>query len=184
MRNSFVLVLFIAVLSSMVYGLGEEQESKKQDSEKLPDYTSWRALTPQPIRVDPAQATDCAPPRIRTRDRLGPHSAPGAKFFANPAAERGLAADLKSAMPVGATIVKEKYANAQDAKPTEYAAMIKREPGFDKEHGDWEYVFVKLGEKPVVTRGAIQSCVQCHSLAKKKDYLFRTYLTMPAKRQP
>lgn len=160
-------------------------EPNKQDTDRLPDYSTWKALTPKPVRVDRAQATACeSAARIRPRVKLGPHSTPAVKYYANAEGAKGLEVGPKEAMPVGATIVKEKYDAATDAKPSAYAAMIKREPGYDKENGDWEYLFVELAEKPVVTRGAIKSCIQCHTLAQKKDYLFRTHLAQPVPRTP
>lgn len=180
---ALTLVGFIAFA---VFVVAADPEPNKPAGEGLTDYSSWKALTAQPIRVDRTIFLRCEPPdasTTRMAKARGPHFKPAVKFFANPGAAEAIQAGAKSPLPVGATIVKEKYWNEKDAKPTAYAAMIKREPGFDAEHGDWEYLFVEFpesGKKPVVTRGAIKSCVQCHSLAKEKDYVFRTYLTPPA----
>ena len=86
-------------------------------------------------------------------------------------------------MPVGSIIVKEKW--WWDGNPRHlaaYAAMTKREPGFDTDHGDWEYLYVELGNgfqeptmKPQVARGRLQECIGCHQAASAKDYLYREY---------
>jgi hypothetical protein len=56
--------------------------------------------------------------------------------------------------------------------------MIKREKDYDPENGDWEYLYADLsGEKPKIERGKIASCIRCHSIAKERDYLYRTHLT-------
>jgi hypothetical protein len=52
--------------------------------------------------------------------------------------------------------------------------MVKREPGYDPAHGDWEYVYA--GADKAVTRGRLDSCIDCHFQVADKDYLFRTYL--------
>lgn len=181
------VVLLLATTSAM---MAADPETKKPAGEGLPDYSSWKALTAQPIRVDPAIFTRCAPPDAATRQiakARGPHFVPAVKVFASPGVAEALQAGAKTPLPVGTTIVKEKYGNEKDGKPSAYAAMIKREPGFDAEHGDWEYLFVEFGEKPaekpIVTRGAIKSCVGYHSLAKEKDYLFRTYLAPSANKE-
>jgi hypothetical protein len=80
-------------------------------------------------------------------------------------------------MPVGAIVVKEKHHDpVVTGPPVEFGAMIKREPGYDPAHGDWEYLFVAMKPEKTVARGKLESCIDCHSNAKDKDYLFRTYL--------
>ena len=54
--------------------------------------------------------------------------------------------------------------------------MIKREPGYDPGHGDWEYADVRLEPEKKVARGKIASCIACHDGKKNDDYLFRDYL--------
>ena len=48
--------------------------------------------------------------------------------------------------------------------------MIKRPAGYDPKHGDWEYFYFDDARK--IESGRITSCVQCHSSAKDKDYVF------------
>jgi len=75
-------------------------------------------------------------------------------------------------MPIGSVVVKEKHARTMDA----YALMIKREPGYDSEHGDWQYVYVDAYAKPALSEGKLINCIQCHQGAKDSDYLFKFYL--------
>jgi len=79
-------------------------------------------------------------------------------------------------MPGGATIVKEKWDDERAKTPVAYAAMIKREAGYDPQHSDWEYVYATLNEKGIVERGRLKSCIDCHAAAEKRDYLFRNWL--------
>ncbi len=73
-------------------------------------------------------------------------------------------------------IVKEKFAAVDDARPVAYAAMIKREAGYDSGHGDWEYVYADLSSDKPPTRGRIASCIQCHKVVAKRDYVFGKHL--------
>lgn len=48
--------------------------------------------------------------------------------------------------------------------------MIKRPAGFDPEHGDWEYFYAN-GETHLQS-GPIATCVDCHTSASDRDYVF------------
>jgi hypothetical protein len=113
--------------------------------------------------------------------RYGPHAQHAIAVRVNPEALD--AYQTTQPMPVGAVVVKEKWwgfspggLNADpkradlDKLPasTEYGMMIKREPGYDPAHGDWQYVYVEAGK---VTEGRLPSCIQCHSQFKARDYL-------------
>ena len=75
-------------------------------------------------------------------------------------------------LPVGTVVVKEKHASeTADGPPNEYGAMVQREPGYDPEHGDWEYVYVTRKPVLMITRGKLASCIDCHAKARDKDYL-------------
>jgi hypothetical protein len=87
--------------------------------------------------------------------------------------------DRAATMPAGATVVKVKWW-VEEGEPHAYAAMIKREPGYDPAHGDWEYVYETFGEAAKVERGKLENCIACHKLAKDRDYLFRDYLNASA----
>ena len=81
--------------------------------------------------------------------------------------------------PVGSIIVKEKKASAYRSatQPQRWTAandgvggMIKRPPGYDPTHGDWEYFYFEDASK--IEHGKMTSCIQCHSGASSKDYVF------------
>jgi hypothetical protein len=102
------------------------------------------------------------------------------KFFANDKAAAELRTAKASEMPAGATIVKEKWDDERAKSPIAYAAMIKREAGYDPKHGDWEYVYATLGEQGSIERGRMKTCIDCHATAEKRDYLFRNWLDAKA----
>ena len=82
-------------------------------------------------------------------------------------------------VPAGTVVVKEKYPEySPNTPPVAVAAMVKREPGYDPENGDWEYAYEQRwpeAERKVV-RGKLRSCIDCHQGARDTDYLFRPYL--------
>jgi hypothetical protein len=115
------------------------------------------------------------------KKRHGPHFEHFIVVRVNPGAMEEFKA-VDKPLPVGTTIIKEKDTDAlAKGPPAEYGAMIKREPGYDPEHGDWEYLYVVQNPEKKVTRGKLQTCIECHSHAKDRDYVFRTYLPGKAK---
>ena len=80
--------------------------------------------------------------------------------------------------PVGSVSIKP-FNN--DGKPgvDGIAVMIKKEPGYDPENGDWHYEMrtpkgelMKKGGMPMA--GKIGMCIGCHAAASAKDYLAGT----------
>lgn len=85
--------------------------------------------------------------------------------------------DRAATFPRGTMIVKEKLASKTSTSPELLTVMIKREAGYDKSHGDWEYaVFDGTGSK-LAQRGKLENCRNCHTKQVKTDFVFRNYLT-------
>jgi hypothetical protein len=142
------------------------------------DYAGWPLLTRKPIPVAAAGWMYCRAPGpdgeyTKQSKKYGPHFSPAIRVFANPAAEAHLRSGEAAQLPAGAVIVKEKLLDEKAAQPVAYAAMIKREAGYDPEHGDWEYLYHPSGGN--VERGKLESCIACHAGQAKQDYLFRSY---------
>jgi hypothetical protein len=137
-------------------------------------------VTPKPLIMDSVAATLCDS-RAAQRVPHSPHDDAYFQVFVNdaglPALESG-----KGTYPVGALIVKQKYADAEGKKTELYTLMQKREPGYDPEHGDWEYAIVNQTAKQVLARGRLESCIACHKAHDKTDYVTRAYpITAPKK---
>ncbi len=58
-------------------------------------------------------------------------------------------------------------------RDTGVGGMVKRAPGYDPKHGDWEYFYFENTGK--IESGRIASCVNCHVSAKDRDYVFGTW---------
>lgn len=178
--------LFATVLAAafLAIGFGLTNAGEGKPNQGI-DYAKWTALTREPVSVDQGLFLRCERSATTVKlekeltEKYGPHFEPSLKYFANPDAEKSLKANPKGVLPVGSTIVKEKRVGKSNSEPLlAYGAMIKREPGYDPEHGDWEYVYADFSKgKPKIERGKIQSCINCHSIAKDRDYLYRTHLS-------
>ncbi len=74
--------------------------------------------------------------------------------------------------PVGSELFKPLYADKKRKNIVRLVIMVKKEAGYDSEHGDWWYgVYDKTG-KEAWYQGRIHSCIKCHTIAKESDYLF------------
>ena len=105
-----------------------------------------------------------------------PHGA-RIKTYVNTTAAKNL-----SDSPNGSVIVKEKtramsysvYGGTGSIQGKEgIGGMIKRDDGFDPKSGNWEYFYSDQGGN--LTAGKMKNCINCHSKASKKDYVFQTW---------
>ena len=55
-------------------------------------------------------------------------------------------------------------------------AMVKREKGFSKKTGDWEFLTFSGTDLKLQTRETKSDCSKCHIQAEKTDWVFRDYL--------
>ncbi len=159
-------------------------------------YRAYQNLTPDLTFVNPELAMLCRganQQEVETAQKTkGPHANTAIRIFMNESAARTFAAG-RGAYDPGAVIVKEKMplgysdtAGRKRVRPNEgVGGMVKRAPGFDPEHGDWEYFYFEDPAK--IETGAIASCVKCHAGAKAKDHVFGTWASHPdsaKRRQP
>lgn len=105
----------------------------------------------------------------------GPHFVPGIRVRVNDLAYPNFA-NTAASLPANSVVVKEKFANVEDAAPVALGVMIKREAGYDPEGGDWEYVYLDGRNFERVTRGQLASCRSCHASQSNADFLFRAHL--------
>jgi hypothetical protein len=186
MKRKILLIL----LASGATGCNKDNPTPAKTSsppaETFPiDYANWPQLTEQPVNIPLAVMMDCRAPQPSPEFTYGPHYGDhfqySVRYFVNPTSESAVR-KAGTALPIGTTIVKEKLTSdkaKEKGKLTAIAAMVKREPGYAKEQGDWEYMYAEIpaAEKSMkVTKGQIATCVECHTKSWQSDYLFRTYL--------
>ncbi len=78
--------------------------------------------------------------------------------------------------PVGSIIVREKNLAATSETPQTVIAMVKREKGFSKKSGDWEFFTFNGADLKMQKRETKGDCATCHVQAEKTDWVFREYL--------
>ena len=103
----------------------------------------------------------------------------GVKTFARVFANELANAEIYKTTPKfaeGSIIVREKLVNAEDTKPELLTVMVKREKGFSRKTGDWEYLVVEGDLNKITTRETVSSCSKCHANAENTDFVFKTYL--------
>jgi hypothetical protein len=147
-------------------------------------FSAWPTATRSPIDVSPHVSAACRAPvpvehnwaEVGGENRHGPHFKHTIVVRISPEQAEEFKT-LNAPLSVGTIVVKEKHADGlAKGPPNEYGAMIKHEPGYDPQHGDWEYIYVEREPEKKVTRGRLESCINCHEHAKNRDYVFRTYL--------
>ena len=100
----------------------------------------------------------------------GPHFDKKLHIYVNSAAKRTIA-KRGAVFPVGAVIIKEKL--SADGAISGIGGMIKRDPGFNLGHGDWEYFYDDKvsGYKT----GKLENCSICHTRARGTDFVFSVW---------
>ncbi|HEY2588986.1 MAG TPA: cytochrome P460 family protein [Tepidisphaeraceae bacterium] len=147
------------------------------------DYKHLKLITPKPVYVNPELALLCrgaSQEEVETaRKQHGVHANAAISIYMNEVAARAFATPGKP-YPVGAVVIKEKRYGGYLTTNDEWVVggkgvggMIKRPPGFDSEHGDWEYFYFEDPKK--IESGRIASCVQCHAAASGTDRVFGTW---------
>jgi hypothetical protein len=82
----------------------------------------------------------------------------------------------KPVFPAGSIIVREKRNKAEDETPQMTIAMVKREQGFSRKTGDWEFFTFNGSDLKLIRRETKSDCAKCHSQVKGTDWIFKTYL--------
>lgn len=93
--------------------------------------------------------------------------------WANPQAEAGIARRGMPPFGEGSVIVKEKYvATGTGRDLVAIAMMIKREPGFEPTHGDWDYAYYEPNLGVIQTNEQSAYCSGCHAGAASTDFVY------------
>ena len=175
MKKAFLPVA-LSLLGLLSSGLCAD-ESKTTEITKenvFTFYSKMKRLTEKPYEVSPQIASLCRVPAQETLDAdkavHGPHSAKKIQVYASEEATKAFT-DKAASYPEGSIVVKEKLNYGNEV--TAVAGMIKHAKGYDSEHGDWEYFYSERNGE--VTKGKIESCMECHSRAKDSDYVVGTW---------
>ena len=142
----------------------------------LDSYHSFAPQTPEPVSVSGYLFGLCRSPTLPETEFLKSIHGDGRYLqdWANPLAAQALASEQPVTFPVGAVIVKEKYAGPKTLQPDLVAIglMIKRAPGFDSAQGDWDYAYYEPALGIVQTEEQSAYCAKCHAGAAATDFVY------------
>jgi hypothetical protein len=174
------------LLTGAATSAGANDRSAAAQVKEIAGYKNWTKVNavPQlmPERVAAACAMVLSPGGAIVNGPENPHRD---KFFTVYVNDVGRAAMLRQKnpqFPVGSIIVKEKLTDKESSAPELLTVMIKREKGFNRASGDWEYMVLDGAGTKIEGRGQLQNCQSCHLANQKTDYIFRTYLPYEMRR--
>jgi len=153
MRTFFFFLLTLVLFNACSSAPQKKYDAKYEASENI-SFEGWEKLTR--LNEDPLESAS--------------HNA-FIDIHANDLGQKAYIQKVK-VFPVGAELLKPLYADKRRKKLVRLVIMVKKEQGYDSENGDWWYgVYDKTG-KEAWYQGRINSCIQCHKIAKESDYLF------------
>ncbi len=184
--GSYALIALLAGCSKRAAAAAADSQALQPAvAEIAAAYLSYRKVTEREVYVNPELARLCRGASQQaveaTRESKGPHGNTAVLIYMNDTAAETFAQRSGTYEP-GAVIVKHKvHLGYRDSKTGNWVrntdngvgGMVKRPPGFDPEHGDWEYFYFENASK--IESGRIASCVKCHEAAKATDYVFGTW---------
>jgi Cytochrome P460 len=146
-------------------------------------------ITAGEVEVNPGLAMQCVGVSQSqvdaARKQVGPHAHASIVVYMNDLAATAFRSK-SSSYPVGAIVVKEKLTHGYKDENRRavpggrhgVGGMVKRSPGYDSKHGDWEYFYFENAE--AVESGRISTCVSCHQSAKARDHVFGGWVKVVA----
>ena len=146
-------------------------------------------ITEAPEQISAIVSMRCAPPRGPSREeiriakkqkdgRLGadPHATNFVHVYVSPDGASAMRTN-SAVFPRGAIVLKEKFADATGKHTLLFTGMIKREPGYNPDCGDWEFFTLSPDAANVTARGRLHSCMDCHEEYQSRDFVTKNYVT-------
>ena len=155
-----VLTTVIALLLASCVTYSDKDRLKTRD---FKDFETWHKINIEPLTGDGdgfLQGKHLENEGIR-------------EVYTNRIGQPVFQGDSSLPFPSGTIIVKDTYYIDKDqtkGRRWNITVMRKRNPGYDPEHGDWEYVTAGP-RKGVRHQGTMELCIDCHIVADK-DYVF------------
>lgn len=175
--TTFRAFLFLPVLAMLGCAVATRSSPVPTESDlaSLAKYRRWTLVNPTPQLMEPRSAMSCA--IIPGREEPSPHLHKYVSVFVNSVGREAMMTRQSPKFPIGSMIVKEKLGSPDSKLPEMLTAMIKREPGYNPESGDWEYLVLDGLASKIVERGKLTRCSSCHRLYEHSDFVTRTYLS-------
>jgi len=152
--------------------------SSSNDSELIAGYRKWKRVNAEPQNVPSRIAIQCAAPTVRDTEleQNNPHRDKFVVVYVNDIGRFAMTEQKYPKFPQGSIIVKEKLATKDSDSPELLTVMRKREPGYNPDNGDWEYMVFDGPGKVMQASGKLENCQGCHVKEKITDYVSRRYI--------
>jgi hypothetical protein len=145
-------------------------------------YRTWGAVNPHRFEVSPMVSWLCRGvtekeqrERIAAERQVDPHAGAFIRVYVTPTSRSAFV--NRKPLPVGTTVVKEKFLSKTGTIPELSTVMVKRKAGFDSKNGNWQYYVLDASGTKILADKRLAYCQDCHRDQNAKDYLFRTYLS-------
>ena len=152
-------------------------------SEIIDGYKQWARVNPVPVIMQSAVAALCADIRQSRMDHENPHRDKFITVYVNDIGRQAMMEQKVPRFPQNSVIVKEKLPTKDSSEPELLTVMVKREPGYSVENGDWEFMVFDGPGKSVRARGKLEACQGCHRMVKNTDYVSRSYLPQEVRKK-
>lgn len=178
----FALLLLCALLGvRTLFGSRVANESYVVEAaadsrnEQIDGYRQWTRVNPKPVVMASQVAALCAAVSVSPNVN-DPHSNKFITVYVNDIGKQAMLDMKVPSFPQGSIIVKEKLPAVDSVTPELLTVMMKRQPGYNPESGDWEYMVTDGTGQKVQARGKLENCQVCHMMNHATDYVSRTYL--------
>ena len=180
MIRSFSIALALVVALGTRVTSGDDGVPTADYKELHIDLQNLVRITPSPIRMQPDSRTACLPSPPPKKSPNG-HGILVRKQDA--VIHVYVSADGVDAMkrhdatpfPVGAVVLKEKFAESSAQNVVFYTGMVKHAKGYNPQCGDWEFFTMSNDRKTISARGRIDSCMACHQKYSGTDFVTKKY---------
>jgi hypothetical protein len=182
------ICLLLFLTATLAFTLRSRLQASSQDVaaleiprpayELLDGYRKWTRVTPEPLLVSAQSAQLCAAV-IPAVIPAGPHAQDKyISVYVNEIGRHAMMEEKSPHFPAGSIIVKEKLTTARSTTPELLTVMVKRDPDYNPENGDWEYMVFDGTGRTVQASGKLENCQSCHSSDQDTDYVSRAYLPL------
>jgi hypothetical protein len=174
MKTKTLLGITIALLLLLVCRAATVKPEPKL-SDVAAGYTKLNRMTPKRHFISNELSAMCSVPDPKwIKKTYGPHAFTSIHVFMNDSARDAFKAG--TAYPVGSVIVKEKTPDETNKDHATYlGGMVRRTASAKSSVNDWEFFYVREGEKPFPDPLTMQSCRDCHESAAKTGFVFGTW---------
>jgi hypothetical protein len=144
-------------------------------SEIMDQYRAWQPQSPDAVAISAYIFGLCRLPTLPEQQFAESEHGHGRylRDWANPEAVAGITRRGAPPFGEGSVIVKEKFVASSTGRDlVAIAMMIKREPGFEPTHGDWDYAYYEPDLGVIQSNEQSAYCSGCHAGAASTDYVF------------